>query len=95
MKKYYFLTISFIFLFISSSAFATTYTITYLGGLVGGPQSEARGINNSGQVVGISWISSGNRAFLWEEGSPMQDIGTLVGGSASSAWGRNKGSSLL
>jgi len=40
--------------------------------------SIARGINNSGQVVGASGTSTVTRAFLWESGSPMQDLGTLA-----------------
>ncbi len=43
-----------------------------------GGNSTARGINDSGQVVGYSDTSAGDRrAFLWEDGV-MTDLGTLV-----------------
>ena len=52
------------------------YTVTDLGTLLGGPTSQANGINDNGQVVGVS----SNRAFLWQSGSGMQDLGMLPGG---------------
>lgn len=54
-------------------------------GTLGGVASIATGLNDRGQVVGIS-LTGGNRAvraFLWEKGK-MRDLGTL-GGSYSSA----------
>ena len=70
-------------------------------GTLGGPRSEALGINASGWVVGSSDIESvyGPRhAFLWRDGK-MIDLGTLPGGfssraSAVSPSGRVVGSSL-
>lgn len=60
-------------------------------GTLGGPDSWAFFVNDSGQVAGISYPDSSsisgcdtpgkNRVFLWEKGH-MQDIGTL-GGSCS------------
>jgi probable HAF family extracellular repeat protein len=46
--------------------------------------STANGINNSGQVVGVS----GDFAFLWLPGSGMQDLGNL-GGIGAIAYGIN------
>ena len=61
---------------------AAQYTVTDLGTL-GGPGSFACGINDSGQVAGYSFTSSGyiSHAFLYSNGT-MADLGTL-GGSAS------------
>jgi len=58
---------------------AQSYTITDLGTLPGESDSKAYGINNASpvQVVG----ASGNRAFLWTEGSGMMNLGTLPGGN--------------
>jgi probable HAF family extracellular repeat protein len=67
-----------------------TYTVTDLGTL-GGPESEARGINNRSQVVGVADTAHGaHHAFLWQRGR-MRDLGTL-GGKDSEARGiNNKG----
>ena len=63
------------------------YTITDLGTL-GGDFSNARGMNDSGQVVGAAENPSGqDRAFLYDSGS-MTDLGTL-GGHRSEANGIN------
>lgn len=39
--------------------------------------SDARAINDRGQVVGITSTSAGMRAFIWEESTGMIDLGTL------------------
>ena len=68
---------------------ARELSITDLGTLPGGDESEARGINARGQVVGFSETASGEfHAFLWEDGR-MTDLGTLPGGTSSSAFGIN------
>jgi probable HAF family extracellular repeat protein len=60
-----------------------------LGTLPGGDGSSfAHGINDSGQVVGISGSSNG-RAFLWDAVNGMQDLGTLPGGRSANANGIN------
>lgn len=63
------------------------YTVTDLGTL--GGESEARAINNVGQVAGFYRTGSGfdSRAFLWEDGV-MQNLGSL-GGDRSEAYGIN------
>ena len=47
---------------------------TSLGGLPGGPSSEALGTNDDGSVVG----TAGGHAFLWTRQGGMQDLNDLV-----------------
>ncbi|MCH2167548.1 MAG: hypothetical protein MK107_07500 [Oceanicola sp.] len=60
-------------------------------GTLGGKTSEANAINDSGQVVGKAGTinNSGNRAFLWQEETGMQDLGALAEGRSSEASGIN------
>ena len=60
------------------------YTLTDLGTL-GGPDSEAAGINLYGDVAGTSTTPAGaRRAFRYRNGQ-ISDLGTLVGGQFSEA----------
>jgi probable HAF family extracellular repeat protein len=56
-----------------------------LGTLTGGATSSANGVNNAGQVVGISdTATSGVRhAFIWDATNGMQDLGSLGGLSSA------------
>ncbi|MBV9898238.1 MAG: HAF repeat-containing protein [Chloroflexi bacterium] len=59
---------------------------------LGGDFSVADGINKRGQVVGYAATrAEGIRAFLWQEGKAMQDLGVLPGskGGSSRAFGIN------
>lgn len=52
-------------------------------GTLGGPTSEAHGINNLGFAVGFADTASGGQhAFIWSNGT-MQDLGTLSGDISS------------
>jgi probable HAF family extracellular repeat protein len=52
-------------------------------GTLGGNFSEARGINERGQIVGHSQIAGSNYgAFLWQAGT-MTELNTLVSGSST------------
>jgi probable HAF family extracellular repeat protein len=62
-----------------SFAVASDAPATDLGSL-GGADSRATSINNSGHVVGVAQTASGtDHAFLWTPTSQMRDIGTLGG----------------
>lgn len=56
-------------------------------GTLGGDFAWGTGVNDLGQVVGLSY--TGNQAeyhaFLWDEAGGMQDLGTLPGGQWSEA----------
>ena len=65
-------------------------------GTLGDDFSEAYDINDSSQVVGVSNISDNTyRAFLWEEGEGMLNLGTLPGGDFSSAYGINNNGQVI
>jgi probable HAF family extracellular repeat protein len=55
-------------------------------GTLGGNSSQAFGINDNGQVVGVSTLADGvtSHAFLWAEDTGTVDLGT-PGGSSSTA----------
>lgn len=78
----------------SAQGLAISYTITDLGGL--GGNSYATGINNSGQIIGMSNVSPGAdnyHAFLYSDGV-MQDLGTF-GGSYSAATDINNSGQIV
>ncbi|MBI5739751.1 MAG: PKD domain-containing protein [Nitrospirae bacterium] len=79
-----FIVFLFAVLFLTSASFAEDYKIVDLGAL-GGSESGAEGGNDSGQVVGYSYIAgdTAQHAFLYN-GGVMTDLGTL-GGTNSGA----------
>ena len=63
-------------------------------GFLGGTRSDARAINNSGQIVGGATESSGiGRAILF--GNPNVNLGTLPGGSTSAAEAINASGTIV
>jgi probable HAF family extracellular repeat protein len=61
-------------------------TVQDLGALPGHRESEALGINSSGDIVGSSGDFDGlRRAVLWRKNGGIQDLGTLTGGASSRA----------
>src|SRR5215217_7838737 len=72
----------------------TYYKVEDLGTL-GGSRSGASAINDSGQVVGSSYLAGdqNNRAFLYKD-AKMTDLGTL-GGTSSEAKGINKSGQVV
>ncbi|MBM3967008.1 MAG: tandem-95 repeat protein, partial [Planctomycetes bacterium] len=69
------------------------YKVTDLGTL-GGVGVDPRGINNNGQVVGLSGTAAGDsRAFSYIDG-PMMNLGTL-GGTHSEASGVNNSGQVV
>lgn len=74
---------------VSHAALLTNGITTDLGVLPGMAQSAANGINNLGDVVGISYNSATQpRAVLWTAGS-MIDLGVLPGATTSTAYAIN------
>lgn len=66
------------------------YTIADLSTLPGANSSSALGINDAGQVVGIS----GGRAFLWNSNTGMQNLSTF-GRNVSRALGVNNAGQVV
>jgi len=68
------------------------YAVFELGNF-GFQNSAGRGIGDQGAVVGVSDNGIQLRAFIWQQPGPMQDLGTLPGGSetaqayAVNSWG--------
>ncbi len=64
-------------------------------GTLGGDFSEARGINASGQIVGRSYVSSGQtRAFIWEN-ETMTEPGVGTAPNDSLAFGINNSGQII
>ena len=71
----------------------TQYWIITDIGLGGGVQSEARGINEYGDVVG--WVQAvPSYAFLYSQGT-LQNLNSFPGGRESSAWAVNDSKAVV
>lgn len=79
---------------------STPYRIVDLGSLLGpGPGAMAHGINDRGQIVGISQLSAGGEedivhAVLWDRGG-ITDLGTLAGRGESYARAINNSGQIV
>ena len=74
------------------------FTITDLGTISGYPQSEATGINASGQVAGYAYGGGGRfnaQAFLYSPGKGMLPLGMLPGYNNSEAAGVNSSGQVV
>lgn len=76
----------------TTRAFLSTHSQMLDLGTLGGRDSKAMGINDSGQVVGLASLADHNvHAFLYRAGK-LVDLGTLPGGAFSAAYAiSNKG----
>lgn len=84
-------------LFFCQQAYGTSikYTVTQLGVLDGGTYSEARAINNLGQVVGYSQAKGEEaHAVLWDPNDGIQDIG-ISSSDASVAYDINNNGQVV
>jgi len=80
--------------FAVSAGAQVQYKVVDLGTL-GGGISNAYGVNDLTQVVGVSQIAGGfNHGFLWMKPHGMKDLGTL-GGNFSSAQAINDASEIV
>lgn len=83
-----------VFVFMSTPVTAIDFTITDLGTFSGGSGDRyfARGINDSGQIVGVAVPPDrpGDRAFLWENGT-MTDLGNFGGNTTVASAINNSG----
>jgi probable HAF family extracellular repeat protein len=59
-------------------------------GTLGGPNSQAFGVNNRGQVVGVAETPTSSQAFLWQHGT-MTSLPSLAGGSSGATDINNRG----
>jgi probable HAF family extracellular repeat protein len=67
------------FLWTPTTPNGTSGSMINLGDLPGGvDQSFGYEVNSYGQVVGASWITSRQRAFLWTPTSPNGDDGSMI-----------------
>ena len=91
MRKVVLLTIAVAALVVAQPAAASARLPIIDLGTLGGTFSDARAINERGQVVGESTTASGEEhAFLWQDGT-MSDLGTLSGDQSEANGINNRG----
>ncbi len=91
MRKVVLLTIAVAALVVAQPAAASAQLPIIDLGTLGGTFSDARAINERGQVVGESTTATGEEhAFLWQDGT-MSDLGTLSGDQSEANGINNRG----
>lgn len=75
---------------------ATLTDIGSIGGAIpsGGLLSIAKGMNDSGQVVGYAWSPSGYRGFSWQNGM-LTELAGPAGCNLWEAWGVNSSGQIV
>jgi len=73
----------------------STRSLVSLSGLDGSDYSEATGINNRGEMAGVSNTKTSMHAVLWSRSGAVTDLGALPGDTSSRAFAINDRGSVV